>query len=120
MNNETRIEDMLNQRVTDELVGLTRKWVSPQHSNVPDRIVMLPNGIEWKIEVKVHEKSPTIGQYRELLKYLKLGVNCGWVEGYSGVNSFIEQAASLNDHFFHGTKFIKRQTAIDTLLKIIN
>lgn len=103
---ENTVETYLNEQV-ELLGGQTRKWVSPQHSNVPDRIVFLPSGYTWFIEVKAFGKKPSKGQYRELLKLKALGNKVGWVCSLKGVDSFLKQFHIQNDIrvVFDGDKF---------------
>lgn len=112
MNNESKVEKMLDETVVTVLGGLTRKWVSPQHSSVPDRILMLPGGIEWKLEVKDFKQQPSKAQYRELMRYVSLDIRCGWVNGFIGVYLFTTLENKNNHIFFHGDEFISKKQAL--------
>ena len=48
---ERDIEAYLRMRVK-ELGGIAYKFVSPGHAGVADRIVLLPGGVVWFVEVK--------------------------------------------------------------------
>ena len=48
---EKQVEAYLIKRVKD-VGGLTYKFTSPAHRGVADRIVCLPNGQTWFVEVK--------------------------------------------------------------------
>ena len=48
---EKDIERYLVRRIT-ERGGKAYKWVSPGHVGVADRIVMLPGGVVWVVELK--------------------------------------------------------------------
>ena len=48
---EKDIERYLATRIT-ALGGKAYKWVSPAHIGVADRIVVLPGGVVWFVEVK--------------------------------------------------------------------
>ena len=108
MNNENEVEKELNKGIVKVFGGITRKFSSPGHPSVPDRIIMLPYGLEWKIEVKTTGNKPSHAQYRELKRYLELGVSCGWVEGFAGASLFVK---SLRKEmpvgcYFHGSKMV--------------
>lgn len=62
---EKIIEKYLVQRVKD-LGGRAYKFTSPAHRGVADRVVCLPNGQTWFIELKAPD-----GRLSELQKYLR-------------------------------------------------
>jgi hypothetical protein len=69
--------------------GFSRKWVSPGHASVQDRICFFPNSEVWFIEMKRKGKLPTDAQWREIFKQRALGHNAGYLAGEDEVNSFI-------------------------------
>lgn len=46
--------------------GMAYKFVSPSHSNVPDRLCVMPGGRIFFVECKAPGKTPRPGQRREL------------------------------------------------------
>jgi hypothetical protein len=85
---ENKVEKYLDEQVK-KLSGLTRKWVSPMHSGVPDRIVIV-NGVVWFVEVKVTDGSLSPEQIREHPRLIAVGANVTTVYGRSGVDKFME------------------------------
>ena len=49
---ESDIEKYLKRRVERDLHGRCWKWVSPGRRGVPDRIVLLPGGVVFFVELK--------------------------------------------------------------------
>jgi len=87
---EAKVEQYLNQQVT-LLGGITRKWVSPGHDGVPDRICILPLGIIYFVEVKTLSGKTTVRQERELDELKRLGCHTAVVYGTDGVNDLIKK-----------------------------
>ena len=58
--------------------GKAWKWVSPGHSGVADRIVALPGGAVWMIEVKTDQGklSPLQAQFRREVQALGANYVC--------------------------------------------
>ena len=52
---------------------LTRKYTSPSHRSVPDRLFLFPTGLAVFIEFKQKGKRLTKGQAREFKKLTELG-----------------------------------------------
>jgi len=86
---ETEVELFLTTEVKRLFGGLSRKWSSPQHNNVEDRIVFLPLGEIWFIEVKRPGKLPTEGQWREIMRQRNLGANAGYLSSTDEVTAFL-------------------------------
>ena len=74
MNEESEkdTEKFLVQQV-ELLGGLCRKFVSPGHRNVPDRLCFMPDGKLILIEVKSEGDKPRIGQLNEIARLRDLG-----------------------------------------------
>lgn len=69
---ESVIEAYLVKRVK-EAGGIAYKFKSPQRANVPDRIVLLPGGKVFFVELKAPGQKPTAGQIREIDRLAELG-----------------------------------------------
>ena len=71
------LEKVIEKKVCDyakEKYGvLSRKYTSPQHRNVPDRLLLWPGGHTLFIEFKRRGRVPTPGQEREIKKLVDLG-----------------------------------------------
>lgn len=67
---EKEIEEKVGRYANNRDV-LTRKFTSPQHRSVPDRLYTFPNGFTVYIEFKATGKKPTDGQKREMNQLIK-------------------------------------------------
>ncbi len=85
---ESDIEKYLRFRV-EELDGHCFKWVSPSNRGVPDRIVMLPGGGIWFVELKSpgEDLSPLQKFFKERLQYL--GQTVIKIDSMEGVDEFV-------------------------------
>lgn len=70
--------------------GLTRKWVSPGHTGVPDRICIV-EGQVWFVEVKTHDGTLSSMQQRELNRLLATGAKCAVVYGCKDVDALMKE-----------------------------
>lgn len=84
---ERDVEKYLNEQVK-KLGGFSRKWTSPSHVGVQDRIAFLPGGEVWFIEIKDTGKKPTSAQWREIMRQRELGANAGYLAGKKEVDEF--------------------------------
>jgi len=87
---ERDIEAYFVKRVK-EAGGEQRKFVSPGHKDVADRIVgFLPARVAL-VELKAPGKRPRAGQLREANKWLRVGVKTWFIDSYLGVDFFIKE-----------------------------
>jgi hypothetical protein len=95
---ENKVEIYFNDAI-ETLGGFTRKWVSPGHSDVPDRIAFIPvtekNAIIFFVEVKTANEEPTDSQIREIKRLQSIGANATWVSGHKEVDEFIKNLKPL-------------------------
>lgn len=84
---ENKVETHLKREVT-RIGGESRKWVSPQHSFVPDQIVFYKGDIYFA-EVKTSDGKLSSGQEREHARLRAQGANVVVVTGREGVDKFI-------------------------------
>lgn len=89
---EKTIEKYLKKEV-EEYGGFSRKWTSPGHASVPDRIVFLPQGVIWFIEVKAPGKQPTEAQWREIMRLRLMGANAGYLSSEREIDQFLAHPA---------------------------
>lgn len=68
---------------------LVRKFVSPGHRGVPDRIVLLPMGIAVFVEFKAPGETPTPIQFREHQRFLGLGFHVWVIDSESDIDNFM-------------------------------
>lgn len=87
-NREGKVEKLLDRMVRD-LGGLTRKWTSPGHTGVPDRIVIINGRVDF-VEVKTTKGKLTEYQERERKRLRAVGANVFTVRGEQGVIDYIE------------------------------
>ena len=90
---ENFAETLFNDEV-HQLGGFTRKWVSPGHKFVPDRICFLPHHprpLIWFVEEKSRNETPNNGQLREMQRLKTAGCNVIWLSGCNEVLKFINQ-----------------------------
>jgi len=85
---ERDIEAYFVKRVK-EAGGERRKFVSPGHKDVADRIVGFPVARVSLVELKAPGKKPRAGQLREALKWLEIGVKTYFLDSKEEVDSFI-------------------------------
>lgn len=85
---EKDVEKYLHRKITT-LGGTTRKWSSPNHRGVPDRLVFMPSGKLHVVEVKRLSGKPTPLQLKELRALSGLGFKTAIVYGHEGVDEFI-------------------------------
>ena len=83
---ENRVERYLDSEIK-RIGGLTRKWVSPGHDGVPDRIVIL-NGVSF-VEVKTTDGVLSTTQMREHARLTGAGARVFTVYGEKGVDEYV-------------------------------
>lgn len=71
---EKDVEAYLRKKVK-AMGGRAYKWVSPGNAGVPDRIVVLPNGKVWFIELKRPGGKLSALQLAQIRLLAKLGQN---------------------------------------------
>jgi hypothetical protein len=84
---ERDIEQYFIRRVR-EAGGLQRKFVSPGHRGVPDRILML-GGFVYFIEFKAPGKPLRPDQMREHERMSRVGANVRVIDSKEAVDAFI-------------------------------
>lgn len=94
-NQESLVERHLAARVK-QLGGMTRKFVSPGHVGVADRICFFPSGKVFFVEVKTDDGVETSMQKRERKRMLEFGQTAVIVYGKVGVDQLLCSIMSLN------------------------
>ena len=72
------------------LGGRAYKWVSPGNSGVPDRVVVLPGGRVWFVELKTDTGQLTALQRNQIGKLQKCEVNVFVLRGIRGLVEFFQ------------------------------
>jgi len=91
---ESKIERKLKKEV--ELIGgKAIKFVSPGMSGVPDRIVLLPEGRIYFVELKApKEKLRALQEYRKK-QIEQLGFNVFCIDTYEKIDEFIREVKTI-------------------------
>jgi len=76
-------------REVKKIGGVALKFTSPARRSVPDRLVLLPQGQAYFVELKAPGKKPTEGQLREHARLRALGFDVSVIDTYEGVDDFI-------------------------------
>ena len=85
---ENKVEAYLDAEVK-KLGGITRKWVSPGVSGVPDRIVIIDSLVVF-VEVKTVDGVLSPWQVREIKRLKDHGAHVYVARGIMGVDDFIK------------------------------
>lgn len=85
---ENKVETYLCGRIS-QLGGQCHKWTGTK--NCPDRIVILPCGTVWFVEVKTVDGDLSHGQSRFINRLSNLNANVATVYGITGVINWINE-----------------------------
>jgi hypothetical protein len=88
---EKEIEEYLVKRVR-ESGGMAYKFVSPGRSGVPDRIVVMPNGLLIFVELKAPGGSTRPLQDRQISELRRLGQMVFIIDTKGKVDAFLQAA----------------------------
>lgn len=86
---ERDIENYLRDRVK-KIGGIAYKFESPGNAGVPDRLVLLPEGRVYFVELKAPGKKPTALQLAQHRKINKLHSRVLVIDSKEKVDKFIE------------------------------
>ena len=89
---ERDIEEYLVTRVK-AMGGIAYKFTSPVRANVPDRIVVLPEGLLVFVELKAPGKVPNAAQAREHARLRALGQRVVVIDSLAGVEDLLDGGA---------------------------
>jgi hypothetical protein len=92
MDSEKQVEAYLRRRVT-AAGGVARKWVSPGHNGVPDRLVFLPGGKIYPVEMKAPGRKANLspGQRVEHTRLARLGAPVWVLSTRAEVDAFLRE-----------------------------
>ena len=85
---EKLIERKLREGVK-ALGGIALKFSSPYHRGVPDRIVLMPGGWCYFVELKTTGKKPTKLQEKAISDLRRLGFDVRVIDRQSELNRFL-------------------------------
>ncbi|MEK5052062.1 VRR-NUC domain-containing protein [Niallia sp. FSL K6-0212] len=85
---EKDIEEYLRKQVK-KIKGIAYKFESPGNIGVPDRLVLLPGGQVYFIELKAPGKKPRPNQVYQQRKIEELGNKVLVIDSFLGVDLFI-------------------------------
>lgn len=96
MKRESALEKMLRQAVRSA-GGLCIKLPAHLYRGIPDRLVLLPGGRVYFIELKTEKGKPSVHQLRYQIFLRKLGFNSDIIQGESQLRDFIENHVERKD-----------------------
>lgn len=96
MKKESTLEKMLFQAVRSA-GGLCIKLPANLYRGIPDRMVLLPGGRVYFIELKTSKGKPSVHQLRYQTFLRKLGLNSDIIQGEIQLKEFIENHVERKD-----------------------
>lgn len=93
---EKDIENYLREQVK-KIKGIAYKFESPGNAGVPDRLVLLPGGKIFFVELKAPGKKPTKLQVSQMRKIMNLGFTVLVIDSKQGVDEFIKVAKLMEE-----------------------
>ena len=111
MEREKDIEAYLVRRVK-ELGGVAFKFVSPGHAGVPDRLVCLPGGLAWFVELKAPGKKTRPWQDVEIRKLRELGFRVFVADSREQADEMLNWARSAYDSWQASIREIKSRMPV--------
>lgn len=92
---EKLIEDYLVKEIKG-LKGKTYKFISPGNIGVPDRMVLLPNGRIFFVELKSPKGKPTAIQIRQIETIKSFGQRVFIANSFEAIDEIIKKAIQEN------------------------
>lgn len=92
--NDNPLEKVIEKKICDHAKSLgyyVRKFTSPAHRSVPDRLLIAPNGVVFFFEVKRRGEVPTLAQSIEIGKITKQGVQVFVVDNVETGKRILEE-----------------------------
>lgn len=93
---ESDIESRLVTAVR-KLGGIAYKFVSPGNTGVPDRIIIMPGGRVWFVELKTDTGRLRPSQKRQIEKIRQRGANTFVLKGMDGLQEFMRIITEESD-----------------------
>ena len=87
---ERQLEEKLNKKIR-ELGGLPLKFTSPGHVGVPDRIILMPNGRIYFVEMKRHRGKKVLDMQKYTFeKFEEMGFKVYILDSMREIEKFIK------------------------------
>ena len=93
MEREKQLEKYLRLRI-EERGGVCLKFVSSGQNGVPDRVIVMPGGRVYFVELKTQTGKLSRIQKYQLKRLINLGQICSVVYGKEGVKAFLRDLDS--------------------------
>ena len=93
---ERRLERKLKKEV-EAIGGWALKFVSPGKSGVPDRLILLPGGTCFFVEVKAPDEKPRPLQKKRIREITNLGTKVYVIDTNESLNRLLENVRRLNE-----------------------
>lgn len=90
---EKQIETRLRDRVK-QAGGKALKFVSPGYNGVPDRLIFMPGGRIYLVELKTPGKKLTPLQQKRKQEFKQLGFRYYVIDSYEAVEGFLSEILS--------------------------
>ena len=90
---EKQIENTLTTAVK-KAGGIAPKFVSPSFAGMPDRLVLLPDGVFAFVELKARGESPRPLQKARHRKLRSLGFNVYVIDSIDGIGGMLHELLS--------------------------
>ena len=99
---EKDVEKYLRDEIK-KVGGIAYKFVSPGNAGVPDRLVLLPDGLIFFVELKAPGKKTRKIQDRQIDRIEKLGFSVWTIDSKDQVDHFIDIVKGLYKNGIHTT-----------------
>lgn len=78
-----------------KLGGVAYKFVSPGNAGVPDRLIVMPGGKIYFVELKTEKGVPTVLQCRQMDRLFSLGCDVTLLQGLEQVKIFLARISEV-------------------------
>lgn len=78
-----------------KLGGVAYKFVSPGNAGVPDRLIVMPGGKIYFVELKTEKGVPTVLQCRQMDQLFSLGCDVTLLQGLEQVKNFLARISEV-------------------------
>lgn len=75
--------------------GVAYKFVSPGNAGVPDRLIVMPGGKIYFVELKTEKGVPTVLQCRQMDRLFSLGCDVTLLQGLEQVKNFLARISEV-------------------------
>lgn len=78
-----------------KLGGVAYKFVSPGNAGVPDRLIVMPGGKIYFVELKTEKGVPTVLQCRQMDRLFSIGCDVTLLQGLEQVKNFLARISEV-------------------------